>query len=337
MFLNRYVDFYFREYQSYSIEEYGFKTFVVILIFLSFLFKLLPRRYWLAVPLVIVGIYSYFKNRGNRSYGIVDGGKTLVIKNSCKYPPLVDCLGIVILRSLGLDQDPTFKEVKKLGCEMLNNSYWKVRIQLYSPHPRFPRRQILLNNHTHSPIKDSFSFFPFIPKDSKIIVVQQRFSEFTNYVANKCWGAYIIDKDDKTQTGRDRMNNQIQKLVDIMNRESDLTVVIYPQGRVPKSPEDCREPKTFYPGAFYISLLTGYWVTPMITDCSNNGTFTTIVKEPIDLLTEYRERVDFSSRLVREFREIPGNRELLNEICERFKNLYKSEYDIITKIESQDG
>lgn len=337
MFLNQYVKTYFEDYPRISTDEYGFKTFVVILVLLSFLFKLLPRKYYLVVPLLAVVIYTLMKSSGPQSYRIVDGGKTLLIKNSCDKPPLVDCVGVFAYRSLGVERDPSFKEIKSLACDLLNRSYWNVSIRLYSPHPRFPKRQIILNNHTQYPVKDSFAFFPFINRDSKLLVVQHNYNGVVNHIASKSWGAYVVDKDDKTKEGKARMNDQLQRLVEIMNSENDLTVVIYPQGKIPKTNEECRNPKTFYPGAFYLSLLTGYCITPIINDCSPEGMFTTIVKEPVDLLTEYRGRVDFSSRLVREFREHPENRELLSEICERFKNLYKSEYDLITKIEKGDG
>lgn len=337
MFLKQYTRTYLEEYPRNSVDEYGFKTFIVALVTLSFLFTILPKRYFLGVPILIVVLYSWLKTSGSQSFKIVDGGKTLMIKNSGNSPPLIDCLGTFVYRSLGLEKDSTFKEIKRLACDLLNRCHWNVNIRLYSPHPRFPRRQIILNNHTQYPIKDSFAFFPFINSDSKILVVQHNYNNVVNYVASKCWGAYVVDKDDKTKGGKSRMNTQLQKLVDIMNSEDNLTVVIYPQGKIPQTCDECRNPKTFYPGAFYLSLLTGYWITPVVNDCSPKGVFTTIVKEPVDLLTEYRGRVDFRSRLVKEFREHPGNRELLNEICERFKNLYKSEYDLITKIENQDG
>jgi 1-acyl-sn-glycerol-3-phosphate acyltransferase len=168
---------------------------------------------------------------------------------------------------------------------------------------------------------------------SKILVVQHNFNGFVSYISKNLWGAWTIDKDDKTPLGKKKLNAELQNIVEYMKKEDDLTVVIYPQGRVPKNTEDCRQVSKIYPGAFYMSLMTKYPITTLINDYSREGVFSMIVKEPVDLYHEYMSRmVDHSD--VGSFRNNVRNKELLDEICERFRKVYQEEYDFITKTES---
>jgi 1-acyl-sn-glycerol-3-phosphate acyltransferase len=243
-----------------------------------------------------------------------------------------DIFGAVICRLVGVNTSPYFPEIKEVSSKVLRECSSRLVFNLYSPTPHFPRRQIIVTNHTHTPFRDSFSFFPLIPPRSKIVIVQHNFNKVIALVSKKAWGGWTIDKDDKTPAGKAKLNQELQKIVEYMKPETDLTVVIYPQGRVPKNPKDCRAVGTMYPGAFYMSLMTQYPITPLINDLSDQGVFTLSVKPPIDLYKEYHARIRESPH-VGEFRSDPTNKKVLDEICERFRSIYQTEYDMITKTE----
>jgi hypothetical protein len=284
----------------------------------------------------------FLKYKPEQKMCIADGGKKLVITNHSPLTPpkqsrfpytlFSDMVGAGVV-SLFSDPDPLYLTTKQLACTVLNQCSHKLCIRLFSPHPRFPRRQIIITNHTSSAIRDSFAFFPLIPMRSKIVVVQHNFNGFISYISKNFWGAWTIDKDDKTPSGKKRLNDELQKIVEYMKSEEDLTVVIYPQGRVPKSTEDCRTVSKMYPGAFYMSLMTRYPITTLINDYSRDGVFSMVVKEPVDIYQEYKSRMNDLPD-VGSFRSDVRNKELLDEICERFRNVYQEEYEFITKTET---
>jgi 1-acyl-sn-glycerol-3-phosphate acyltransferase len=278
------------------------------------------------------------KEKAIQTYRLLHGGKTLVVHNPLVGPmklPIgvfADIVGVVLCRFVGITHSPHFPDIKEVASKVLLECSSQLIFNLYSPTPHFPRRQIIITNHTHTPFRDAFSFFPLIPSRSKIVVVQHNFNKVIALVSKKAWGGWTIDKDDKTPAGKAKLNQELQKIVEHMKTETDLTVVIYPQGRVPKNPEDCRAVGTMYPGAFYMSLMTQYPITPLINDLSDKGVFTLSVKPPIDLYGEYHDRIRESPH-VGEFRSDPTNKKVLDEICERFRSIYQTEYDMITKTE----
>jgi len=339
MFLEQYLrKFSSRGFYGYSVQTYGIPLIFVSVVLLTPLLRFLPRRYWFLIPLFSLLVYSSMKTQAEKTFILQDGGQTLIVQspqNGKKIPihVFMDITGAVLMRVLGLTTDPLFPEIKNLGSHLMTECCSELRFRVYSPHPIFPRRQIVITNHTHSPVRDSFSFFPLIPPGSKILVVQHEFNKIVSMVSKRGWGAWTINKDDKTPEGKTKLNRQLQEMIDYMNREPDLTVVIYPQGRVPRTVEECRQTKTFYPGAFYMSLMTRYPVTTLINDYSQEGVFSLNVKKPVDVYEEYKHRiVDLPE--VGAFRTHPQNKEVLDEICERFRNLYQAEYDWITKTEN---
>lgn len=309
------------------------------LILISPLYLILPPKYFMLPPLLFLFSLSLFRNQGFQTHSISQDGCELHIRNPSlqgKNIPLhlfLDIGGSVICRLLGTYNDPYYHEIKEIAGYVFHSCSPLVKIRLYSPLPTFPRKQILISNHTCSTIRDALSSFSFIPSTSKIVFVQHNFNKIVTLVAKKSWGAWTIDKDDKTPTGKYKLNRELQKIVDYMKTENDLTVVIYPQGRVPRTSSDCRNVSVFYPGAFYMSLMTGYFITPLVNDFSDSNVFTLCLKTPVDLCSEYRGQfINYSD--VGKFRDDPQNKELLNTICERFRNLYQAEYDWITKTEN---
>jgi hypothetical protein len=326
------------EFYSRTVSQFGVPLFYFILLLTAPLLKFLPSRYLVLLPILALCIVCLFKRKEVQEYRVIEGGKTLEINNPHVGPrkiPLgifADILGAVLCRLVGIKNDPLFSEIKDLGNKTLMECSSRLLFRLYTPDPIFPRRQIIITNHTHTPLRDSFSFFSLIPPRSKLLVVQHNFNKIITLLSKKAWGAWTIDKDDKTPAGKQKLNRELQKIIDYMKRETDLTVVIYPQGRVPKSSSDCRVVRTMYPGAFYMSLMTQYPITPLINDFSEKGVFTLSVKPPLDLYGEYSSRVRHHSQ-VGVFRSDPDNKKVLDEICERFRSMYQEEYDRITKTE----
>lgn len=344
MFLNKYIEHYVDKRQhERTIGLYGVILFYILLFLCIPVLYFIPKKYWAVILIIIILVYSlYLKYQPMQETWIADGGKTLIVQNNSPLTPprqtrfpytlFGDMVGAGIL-SLVEKPDPYFKTSKKLSCTTINQCSHRLCMRMFSPHPRFPRRQIIITNHTSSAIRDSFAFFPLIPMTSKIVVVQHNFNGFISYISKNFWGAWTIDKDDKTPEGKKKLNNELQKIVEYMKTEDDLTVVIYPQGRVPKTTEDCRKVNKMYPGAFYMSLMTRYPITTLVNDYSRGGVFSMIVKEPVHLYDEYKSHVNNYNE-VESFRNDPTNKEVLDEICDRFKNIYQEEYDLITKTES---
>lgn len=336
-FLDEYRSFHQREFGKWVIRDSGFKFFLVSIVFLSFLFFLIPRRYQPLVPLIIILFYTNvvcYVPKTLMRY-ISGNSATLVIRNNGAVVPkridmpkvlFANCIGVGLFRFFRLETDPSYYEIKKMSCHILNSCAEEVRLTVPKPDFQPPKKQIIIVNHTETPGRDAFSFFPFIRKTSKMIVLQHNFNQIVSILSRKLWGAWTIDKDDKSDKGKEKLLREMEKIKNVMLEENDeLTVVIFPAGKVPKTCWECRNPTKFYPGAFYLSLMTGYPITPLINDYSENGVFSTIVKEPVDLVSEYLGRF-IDKPTVKEFREDETNKGLLEEICERFRNEYLDEY-----------
>jgi len=341
--LEEYRDFYQRGgFGKWVVRDSGFKFFLISIIFLSFLFFLVPKKYQPLIPLLIILFYTNVlcyvpetKMCISDVFPKPSEERTLIIKNNGIAKPrrinmpkvlFANCIGVGLFRYFNLETDPSYYEIKRMACHILNSCAEEVRITVPRRDFHPPRKQIIIVNHTETPGRDAFSFFPFIRKTSKMIVMQHNFNQIISSLSRKIWGAWTIDKDDKSETGKEKLLSEMEKIKNVMLEERDeLTVVIFPAGKVPKTCQECRNPTKFYPGAFYLSLLTGYPITPLINDYSEKGVFSAIVKEPVDLAREYRG-IFVNKPTVKEFRANETNKELLNEICERFRNVYLDEY-----------
>jgi len=344
MFLDNYVKVYSSpQLQTYLVSEFSPAIVCLLLVLVSPLFAIIPSKYRLGIVLFIILLYLMLKTRGSQHMVLSKDRTQLDIYNS-DFPShgrqhkfghqlFTDVGGAILKRMFGFNSDPRYPEVKRVSVDVFNRMSAHIKIKVFSPDVRFPRRQIIITNHTNSAARDSFAAWTLIPKDSKPLFIQHNFNSLVAGVSRKMWNGWTIDKDDKTPQGKKKLNDELQKIVDYMKRHQDLSVVIYPQGRVPKSTTDCRSVKKMYPGAFYLSLMTGYAITPLINDYSEDGVFTMIVKPPLDLLSEYGSRI-VPHDDVGVFRSTPANKVVLDEICDRFITVYQSEYDLITKTEN---
>lgn len=202
-------------------------------------------------------------------------------------------------------------------------------LRLYSPSAEIPDCKILITNHVHSPFLDAISFFPFCRKGAPMIVLQHSFNRLVTAISGWGWGAYTINKDDKTPEGRMKRTADLTRLLQIMRGEKNLTVVIYVQGKVPKTCSETRSPSRFYPGAFYLSLMSGYPIAPLVTDY-NGRKLTSSYKRPVDLRRELAGRF-IEERDIEKFREL--NRRLIDEQADRFRRVFEDEYERIKKRE----
>lgn len=327
---------YYSNFWTNTTDEYGFNFILFALVLLSPVFKFIPSRYYVLVPGFIILFYVTFKYRNDRIM-IIDRD-TLIIRdvnynsNGRRKAPktlIMDMIGGALPRLLGIRRDEYFHDIRRLACHLLNMNSREVHIKTLST---YPRRQIILNNHTDSPYLDSMAFFPHIPPRSKLIVLQHNFNGLVTMISKVLWGAWTIDKDDKSTSGKGNMITELQKLLEVMKSETDLTVVIYPQGKVPKTTQECRDVKRFYPGAFYLALMSGYQVTPLVNDYSESGVFRTFAKPSVDVVGEYGSLVNMYDD-VQTFRNDARNKLVIDEICNRFKKIYSEEYEYITKIE----
>lgn len=202
-------------------------------------------------------------------------------------------------------------------------------LRLYSPSAEIPDRKILITNHVHSPILDAISFFPFCRKGAPMMVLQHNFNQIVTLISGWCWGAYTIDKDDKTPEGKRKLVTDLSRLLEIMRGERNLTVVIYVQGKVPKSCSETRSPTRFYPGAFYLSLMSGYPIASLVADY-NGRKLTSSYKQPVDLRRELAGKFVDEPDMER-FREL--NQDLIEAQAERFRRVFIEEYE---RIKSQE-
>jgi 1-acyl-sn-glycerol-3-phosphate acyltransferase len=176
---------------------------------------------------------------------------------------------------------------------------------------------------------DSLSVFSFVRKDDPIIFLQHNFNKVVTATSKWIWGAYTIDKDDKTYKGKAALEAQLQELVRIMEVTENLTLIVYAQGKVPKTVEETRNPSRFFPGAFYLAMMAGYPVVPLVNDY-REGVLVNTCLEPIYLHREYSSRIRHYP-LVRRFRR--ANKPLIDEIGERFVRLFRDQYEVIERDE----
>lgn len=225
--------------------------------------------------------------------------------------------------------DSTKDITKDASGFLLQRMVRQYELRLYSPSARIPDRKILITNHVHKPLLDAISFFPFCRRGMPMIVLQHDFHWIVTVISNWCWGAFTIDKDDKTPEGKRRLLGDLSRLMDQMKRTENLTVVIYAQGKVPKSSSETRSPTKFYPGAFYLSLMTGYPIVPLVSDF-DGVKFTSSCRQPVYLREELEGRFIDEPDLER-FREI--NKEVIDGQTERFRAIFRGEYERIKKRE----
>jgi hypothetical protein len=268
---------------------------------------------------------------------IADGGKKLVVVNRGVGKFWANIAVEAIYRLTRLRSDNTYKSVKRLGSYQFIGLSPRVEYVLPSANflGRIPRRQIILTNHTIGMFKDAFSMFPLIPEHSRLIVVQHDFNPIITLISPSGWGAWTINKDDKTTRGKNRLLRRLEELLKVMRLERDLTVVMFGTGKVPKTSSQSRNPERIYPGSVYLSLMSGYPITLFLNDVSPiDETYRAIVKEPMYLLKEYQGRV-VNFPTIQEFKDHPGNKEVIEEVCERLRKMSLEEYEGITKIETQ--
>lgn len=282
----------------------------------------------LFVTMMIYLFHCTFLDPPSREYDILRRGESVTLRLHGKqlrfhflFYILVYFIPGLVLKIVGGEDRPKY-HAKLFSDVLLNSMCEQRRIKVYSPRLRIPRRKIIITNHVHRPILDSLSLFPFSGREDPILILQHNFNYVITILGEWIWGAYTIDKDDKTPTGKKTLEKRLQSLVDIMKRETNLTVVVYTQGKVPKTNEETRKPSHFYPGAFYLSLMTGYPVMPLVNDY-NGRVLTNSCLEPVDLLTREKDNIRFSDS-VGEFRE--WNKTLLEELAEEFLVKFREEY-----------
>lgn len=353
--LIEYRDYFQNVYPRRYVSEIGFRAVVILTIFFILVFyKFIPPgqfpRYALIITLASCLVYANLMHCPSDNTMTIEKTKnetTLVVKNhrlkGRKFVPM-SLFANVAVQSIFMTFNPVFdpyyRITKNFGCYYFNSCAEEVQLRLPGNgdlQGKTPRRNIIITNHTISPSRDAFAFFPLIPTNRKMMVIQHNFNSIVTSVARKTWGAWTMDKDDKTPEGKAKLLSEMEKILKyIRNCPEDLTVVIFPGGVVPKTVQDSRSIKKFYPGAFYLSLLSGYWITPLINDYSPaTNTFRTIVKEPVNLAEEYRGRFVGGFDTVKDFRENETNKNLLEEICERFRRVFNEETSAITKIEQE--
>jgi hypothetical protein len=334
---NEYISEFSSEYSRVTDGLQGGRFFILALLLASPLFMILPRKLWILVPLTLILLYSVVLHPPRVvKMSIADGGRTLVVKNlgpTTEWTPLIMEF---ISKLLQWSSDLRAPGITRTGRYRFGISSRETRVTLPSNDffRRVPRRQIVLTNHTTKPFVDAFAFCLLLPSpETKLVVVQQHFNSLCDLLVRKLWGGWVIDKDDKTRKGREGLTTELDKLIRVMREERDLTVVIFGTGKTPKTIAQCRNPERIYPGVAYLSLLSGYHVTPLINDIAEDGCFRSVVGEPIDLRNEYRDEI-VPYDTVREFKEDTKNRETVEKICNRLRDLSREEYERITKIEN---
>lgn len=325
-FLESYIKEYKENYSGWDSERAGFVYFAIVFV-LVFVFTRNPPIS-LAIGILILWMITQETPRILLS----SDGRTVRLLNhgdGLGFPKLLLPRHILsIIHRIIFPVNKSYEDVKRVAGAILNMSSPEVVLRVYQPKPVFPRRQIIISNHIHTPIRDAFSFFPFIPKNSDFIIVQHNFHWFISSVARKLYGAWTIDKDDKSKVGKHNMVTQLTKLLMYMRSREDCTVVIYPAGKVPKSPDE--EIGQFYPGAFYLALMSGYFITPLVNRYTKQGTFSTSLHRPVDICSEYSQKI-VHEKTIEKFRI--SNGDILNEICERFRRYFLHEQDHVESLD----
>lgn len=340
-FLERYYNFYLNEYPKWEYENQG----VVIVMISTLLTLKLGGSVWIGI--IIGTILAYWSLRYyEQSMFISPSKKTLLIvnnsraKNRSNYPQslLPTKLMTMIGRVLGLNNDKKFIDTKILAGEILNRGANRVYLHVYDPEPQIPLSQIIITNHVDSPIRDAFSFFPFIRRESEVLIVQHDFNKFISYVSRYVYGAWTIDKDDKSAGGKQKLVEGLSNIVAYVNKvrkQRPITLVVYPMGKVPKTEEQVRNPTKFYPGAFYLSLLLDLPVTPLVNYYSPTGGHHIYLLPARDLTSEFGNQVNYR-KFIGDFRNDEMNKPVLEKICESFRKQFQEVYNKKWKTSSED-
>lgn len=303
-----------------GFRDWDAERCTVIWIFLIFTLSYLLSRNFVISGIISIGA-AYMLTPDRPLMSISPDGCTLTIKNPSNgtgFPKIILPKYIMgVIYRLFFPGESTYGDVRIAAGAILNTSSPKITLRTYQPSPPRIRRQILLANHTHTPIRDAFSFFAFIPPESEIIVVQHNFNWVITMVAKRLYGAWTIDKDDKSSSGKKMLVDSLSSLLEYIRTKKDCTVVIYPAGKVPKSPEE--EIGRFYPGAFYLALMSGYFITPLVNRYSREGEFSATLYPSVNVCLEYRPRI-IPEKSIEKFRK--SNSDVLNEMCGRFRKYY---------------
>lgn len=314
-FLQEYIKDHSDEYHKWEIERAGFMWFA-----LTFLIcYLCTKRIW--VSLVTGVLFLWLISQEKPKMILSKDDCTLRIINPLHGPGFPKLLfprhvASVVYRIL-FPGEKTYEDVRRVAGSILNMSSPEVVLRVYQPEIPMIRRQIIITNHTHTPIRDAICFFAFPPKTSEIVIVQHNFHWVVTAVSRRLYGAWTIDKDDKSKSGKRSLVTQLTKLLEYMRSKRDLTVIIYPAGKVPKTPDE--EIGKFYPGAFYLALMSGYPITPLVNRYTKEGVFSSSLHPTIDICSEYASEI-IQEKTIEGFRT--SNVNILNEICERFRRYF---------------
>lgn len=313
--LERYMSDIGERFHSWEIERSGFIWFFLMF---GIVYMISKRLSW-ALIIGYIFVWGITPTRPNMR--LSGDGCELRITNSWSgvgfSKLLLPRYAISLLYRLISPGEKSYDDVKRVSCCILSMSSPEIILKVYQPDIPRTRRQIIITNHTHTPIRDAFSFFAFVPDGSELIVVQHNFHWAVTAVAKRLYGAWTIDKDDKSVIGKKNMVTQLTNLLIYMRASADCTVIIYPAGKVPKSPDE--EISNFYPGAFYLALMSGYVITPLVNGYTKDGLFSTTLHPSVDVCSEYRDRIR-AENTIDEFRI--SNGDILNEMCERFRNVF---------------
>jgi hypothetical protein len=314
-FLEAYLKEYGDTYHKWEIERAGFLWFSIAF-GISYL---ISKRVVLSLFLGFVFVWLITQESPRMS--ISKDGCTLRIVNPTTdkgFPKmLLPRYVMSVVYRLIFPGEKTYDDVKRVSCSILNMSSPEVVLRVPSPILSRTRRQIIITNHVHTPIRDAFSFFAFIPPSSELIVVQHNFHWFVTMVSKRLYGAWTIDKDDKSASGKKNMVNGLTKLLMYMRTRNDCTVVMYPAGKVPKTADETIG--KFYPGAFYLALMSGYFITPLVNRYTKEGVFSSTLYPSVDVCSEYDSRIEPKDK-IEDFRI--SNSDVLNEMCDRFRNFF---------------
>lgn len=314
-FLERYMKEFGESYHNWEIERAGFIWFSLPFIICF----LVSRNIW--ISLLTGGLFLWMVTQERPRMILSEDGCTLRILNPTRetgFPKLLLPRYIMsVVYRIIFPSEKTYEDVRRVSGSILNMSSPEVVLRVYQPEIPRVRRQIIITNHTHTPIRDAICFFAFPPKTSEIILVQHNFHWVVTAVSKRLYGAWTIDKDDKSGTGKKNMVTQLTKLLMYMRSKRDLTVIVYPAGKVPKHPDE--EVGRFYPGAFYLALMSGYSITPLVNRYTKTGTFSSTLHPSVDVCSEYGQRV-VPEKTIEGFRT--SNVNILNEICERFRSYF---------------
>lgn len=324
----------------YLYETPGWKEGVWISFLIVFiLLKLALVKLRVKEPLILFATFVivYFTcSYSWPSIGISQDGLRMLVKNS---PSAINPIVPLAMRFLWTapqllfgTADKRYLYAKDAAGEFLLRCSNTVHINLYTPEPPIPASQILITNHVPFLLLDGVGFFSFIRKNSEILVIQHEFYRLVTYISRNAWGAWTINKDDKTADGKRKLRKHLSDMIRyVRTRKNPITVVVYPTGKGPRTPEQTLRPPKFLPGAFYLSLMTGLPITPLVTYQGHHGDFRMHLLPTRDICAEYEGRYR-PLPAVNDFRTDETNRVVLEEIAESFRQQFIGIYN---KIETE--